>query len=121
LRRFRSGGLLLAGFGAATAIALTASIITPNREASLRAARFPGLAVSTSLPAALILITHSAFGIPTDEQAHRALKAINWILVARLLTIFTATRILPNNLEASVTRSGPTTVMNVFPYKVIEY
>lgn len=71
-----------------------------------------------------ILITHSpAYGIhDEEEQAHRGLKAINWLLAfARpRYHVHGHTHFFRNNLEPSVTQLGPTAVINVFPYKVIE-
>jgi Icc-related predicted phosphoesterase len=71
-----------------------------------------------------ILITHSPpFGIHDEETpAHRGLKAINWILRwARPRYHFHGhTHFYRRNLEPSVTQLGPTTISNVFPYKLIE-
>jgi uncharacterized protein len=71
-----------------------------------------------------ILITHSPpFGIHDEEtQAHRGLKAINWILRwARPRYHFHGhTHFFRGNLSPAVTQFGRTTIMNVFPYKVIE-
>ncbi len=71
-----------------------------------------------------ILITHSPpFGIHDEEtQAHRGLKAINWILHwARPRYHFHGhTHFYRRNLEPSVTQLGPTTITNVFPYYLIE-
>ena len=71
-----------------------------------------------------ILITHSPpFDIHDEKtQAHRGLKAINWILRwARPRYHFHGhMHFYRRNLEPSVTQLGPTTIMNIFPYKVIE-
>jgi len=71
-----------------------------------------------------ILITHSPpFGIHDEEtQAHRGLKAINWILRwARPRYHFHGhTHFFRRNLEPSVSQLGPTTIANVFPYDLIE-
>lgn len=71
-----------------------------------------------------ILITHSPpFGIhEEDTQAHRGLKAINWLLrIAKPLYHFHGhTHFQRRNLAPSETMSGPTIIMNIFPYKIIE-
>jgi Icc-related predicted phosphoesterase len=71
-----------------------------------------------------ILITHSPpFGIhDEDSTAHQGLKALNFLIrVASPRYLFHGhTHFYRNNLEDSTTRVGRTTVMNIFPYKVIE-
>jgi Icc-related predicted phosphoesterase len=71
-----------------------------------------------------ILITHSPpFGIHDDDtQAHRGLRAINWLLqVAKPRYHFHGhTHFYKNNLEQSETVYGKTTVINIYPYKIIE-
>ena len=71
-----------------------------------------------------LLITHSPpFEIHDDDtQAHQGLKALNFLIrVARpRYHIHGHTHFYRNNLEHSVTQVGQTTVMNIFPYKVIE-
>jgi Icc-related predicted phosphoesterase len=71
-----------------------------------------------------VLITHSPpFGIhDEDSLAHQGLKALNLLIqVARPRYHFHGhTHFYRNNLEDSVTQVGQTTVMNIFPYKVIE-
>jgi Icc-related predicted phosphoesterase len=71
-----------------------------------------------------ILITHSPpFGIHDDDsQAHQGLKALNFVIrVARPHFHFHGhTHFYRNNLEDPVTQVGQTTIMNIFPYKVIE-
>ena len=71
-----------------------------------------------------ILITHSPpFGIhDEDSQAHQGLKALNLLIrVACPRYHFHGhTHFYRNNLEDSVTQVGQTTVMNIFPYKVVE-
>jgi len=71
-----------------------------------------------------ILITHSPpFNIHDENtQAHRGLKAINWILQwARPRYHFHGhTHFYRRNLEPAVTQLGPTTIMNIFPYKLVE-
>lgn len=71
-----------------------------------------------------ILITHSPpFGIHDDESyAHQGLKALNFLLsVAQPRYHFHGhTHFYRSNLEDSVTHLEQTTIMNIFPYKVIE-
>jgi Icc-related predicted phosphoesterase len=72
-----------------------------------------------------ILITHSPpLGIHDDDtQAHRGLNALNWILRwARPRYHFHGhTHFMRQNLAEWKTQLGPTTIMNVYPYKVIDY
>ena len=71
-----------------------------------------------------ILITHSPpFNIhDEDSQAHRGLKAINWLLrLAQPRYHFHGhTHFQRRNLSASETHQGITKIINIFPYKVIE-
>lgn len=71
-----------------------------------------------------ILISHSPpFEIHDEESsAHQGLKALNFLIkVARPRYFFHGhTHFFRHNLEESVTQVGRTTVMNVFPYKVID-
>jgi Icc-related predicted phosphoesterase len=71
-----------------------------------------------------ILITHSPpFKIhDEDSQAHQGLKALNFLIrVARpRYHLHGHTHFYRNNLEDSITQIEQTTVMNIFPYKVIE-
>lgn len=71
-----------------------------------------------------ILITHSPpFGIhDEDSQAHRGLKAINWLIrVAQPRYHFHGhTHFQRRNLSAAETTQGITKIVNIFPYKVIE-
>jgi uncharacterized protein len=71
-----------------------------------------------------ILIAHSPpLGIHDDDSyAHQGLKALNFLIhVTRPRYLFHGhTHFYRNNLEDSVTKVEETTVMNIFPYKVIE-
>ncbi len=71
-----------------------------------------------------ILITHSPpFGIhDEDSVAHRGLKALNFLIrVAQPRYHFHGhTHFYRSNLESSITIVGRTTVMNIFPYKLVE-
>ena len=71
-----------------------------------------------------ILITHSPpFAIHDDDSyAHQGLKALNFLIrvIRPRYLLHGHTHFYRNNLEDPVTQIGPTTVMNIFPYKVIE-
>jgi Icc-related predicted phosphoesterase len=70
-----------------------------------------------------ILITHSPpFGIhDEDSHAHQGLKALNFLIRATgpRYHLHGHTHFYRNNLEDSVTRVRNTTVINIFPYRVI--
>jgi len=71
-----------------------------------------------------VMITHSPpFGIhDEDSTAHQGLKALNYLIRAarpRYL-LHGHTHFYRNNLEDAVTQIGRTTVMNIFPYKVVD-
>jgi len=127
LKRVRVKGLLIAGLGGSVKYRPDGVNQHTQVEAFLRAAQLmPGLLLNRlryghSLD---ILITHSPpFGIHDDDtQAHTGLKAINWLLRwARPRYHFHGhTHFYRQNLEESITRFGPTTIMNIFPYKIIE-
>ena len=127
LKRVRVKGLLIAGLGGSVKYRPDGVNQHTQVEAFLRAAQLmPGLLLSRLRygHALDILITHSPpFGIHDDDtQAHTGLKAINWLLRwARPRYHFHGhTHFYRQNLEESITRLGPTTIMNIFPYKIIE-
>lgn len=70
-----------------------------------------------------VLIAHSPpFGIHDDTDAHQGLKALNFLINAthpRYL-FHGHTHFYRNNLEDFITHVESTTVMNIFPYKVVE-
>jgi len=72
-----------------------------------------------------VLITHSPpYGIHDDNtSAHEGLRALNWLLdLAKPRYLFHGhTHFYRQNLEANITKSGATTIMNIYPYKVVEY
>lgn len=72
-----------------------------------------------------VLITHSPpFGIHDDDtQAHEGLKAINWLLnfAKPRYHLHGHTHFYRQNLEASTTQLGRTTIMNIYPYKAVNY
>jgi len=71
-----------------------------------------------------ILITHSPpFAIHDDDTpAHHGLKALNMLIrtTCPRYHFHGHTHFYRRNLTDSVTRIGNTTVMNIFPYKLIE-
>ncbi|MBI2758883.1 MAG: metallophosphoesterase [Chloroflexi bacterium] len=127
LKRARLKGLLIAGLGGSVKYRPDGVNQHTQTEAFQRAAKLmPGLLINRLRyrRALDILITHSPpFGIHDEEtKAHTGLKAINWILKwARPRYHFHGhTHFFRQNLAASTTQLGPTTIMNVFPYKIIE-
>lgn len=71
-----------------------------------------------------LLITHAPpFGIhDEDTQAHRGLRAINWLIgwAKPRYHLHGHVHFHRRNLTPSVTKLGQTTIINVFPYQVIE-
>jgi Icc-related predicted phosphoesterase len=127
LKCMAAKGLLLAGFGGSIRYHPDGINQYSQAEAYWRVVRLiPGLLWNRIRygRALDILITHSPpFDIHDEKtQAHRGLKAINWILRwARPRYHFHGhTHFYRRNLESAVTQLGPTTIMNIFPYKVIE-
>ncbi len=126
LRFARARGLTLAGFGGSIRYRPDGLNQYTQSEATVRAL---GL-----LPRLLwhrlrfgrgvdILIAHSPpFGIHDSDRAHVGLKALN--LLIRLgrprYLLHGHTHFYRQNLESSITHVLDTTVMNIFPYKVIE-
>jgi len=123
----RSHNLLLAGLGGCIRYRPDGINQYTQTEMFLRAARllpqllFNRIRYGRALD---ILITHSPpFGIhDEDTSAHRGLKAINWILslAKPRYHLHGHTHIYRRNLAISDTQAGPTRIINVHPYKVIE-
>ena len=71
-----------------------------------------------------ILISHSPpFKVHDDDSnAHQGLKALNFLVrtVQPRYLFHGHTHFFRHNLEECVTQVGQTTIMNIFPYKVIE-
>jgi len=71
-----------------------------------------------------VLITHSPlFGIHDDDtRAHEGLKALNLLVkwAQPRYHFHGHTHFYRQNLESCITDVGDTTVMNIYPYKVIE-
>ena len=127
LRTAFSRGLLLAGLGGCNRYRPDGVNQYTQAQAFVRAMLLiPGLAWNRARygRALDVLVTHSpAYGIhDEEEQAHRGLRAINWILgwARPRYHLHGHTHFFRNNLEPSITRVGATTVMNVFPYKLVE-
>lgn len=125
LARFKN--LLIGGFGGSIRYRPDGTNQYTQNDAFLRAyTMFPRLLFNRiRFGRALdILISHSPpFGIHDEEtQAHTGLHALNWLLrVSRPRYHFHGhTHFFRNNLAQSETVTGRTTVINVFPYKVIE-
>ncbi len=121
-------GLLIAGFGGSVRYRPDGVNQHTQLESYFRVFRLlPSLLLNRILyrRALDILITHSPpFGIHDDDtQAHRGIHAINWLLRwARPRYHFHGhTHFMRQNLSPSVTQFGPTTIMNVYPYKLIDY
>ncbi len=73
-----------------------------------------------------ILISHSPpYGIHDDilDPAHHGLKALNWL--ARIAKpryhLHGHTHFYRNNLETQETSIGSTKIINVYPYKIVEF
>lgn len=120
-------GLLLAGFGGCIRYRPDGVNQYTQAEAYWRALRLlPGLLWNRIRFGRLpdVLITHSPPFAIHDEptQAHRGLQAINWLMrwARPRFLLHGHTHFYRQNLEPDVTQSGRTTIMNIFPYKVIE-
>jgi len=124
----RAHGLLLAGLGGSIRYQPEGVNQYSQPEAYYRAfSLLPGLfwnRIRRGRPLD-ILISHSPpFGIHDDDsQAHRGLRALNWLIrLAQPRYLFHGhTHFYRQNLAPSVTRLGRTDIINVYPYKVIEY
>jgi hypothetical protein len=123
----RAGGLLLAGFGGSiryrpdgtdqhtqTGAFLRAAVLLPKLWRNRR--RY-GRALD-------ILITHSPpFGVHEDgSRAHQGLKAINWLLdwARPRYHLHGHVHFVQSNLVRDVLWQGTTSIMNVYPYRLIE-
>jgi Icc-related predicted phosphoesterase len=127
LKTATDNGLLLAGFGGCIRYRPDGVNQYTQEQAYFRAYTLIVKLVSQRIQSGRkldVLITHSPpFGIHDDETlAHQGLKALNFLIrVAQPRYLFHGhTHFYRNNLEDSVTRVGKTTIMNIFPYKVIQ-
>jgi Icc-related predicted phosphoesterase len=128
LRRACLDGLLLAGFGGCIRYRPDGVNQYTQVEAYSRAAQLMTGLLWNRIRygrALDILITHSPpYGTHDEQtQAHRGLRAINWILrwAPPRYHFHGHTHFFRRNLSPAVTQLGRTTIMNVFPYKVIEF
>ena len=127
LKTAHAKGLLLAGVGGSIRYRPDGVNQYTQRQTFLRAYRLlPKVLVSQIRYGRQldILITHSPpFKIHDDETlAHQGLKALNYLIhkIQPRYLLHGHTHFFRNNLEDSRTQVGRTTVINVFPYKVIE-
>lgn len=122
-----SKGLLLAGFGGSVRYRPYGANQYSQTDAYFRALQMLPALLRNRLRygrALDLLLTHSPpHGIHDDDSAaHRGLKAINWLLrLARPRYHFHGhMHSLRRNLEPDTTQLGPTSIMNVYPYHVLE-
>jgi len=127
LKAATDNGLLIAGFGGCIRYRPDGVNQYTQEQAYFRAYSLIVRLLSRRLHSGRkldVLFTHSPpFGIHDDESlAHQGLKALNFLIrVIQPRYFFHGhTHFYRNNLEDSVTRVGKTTIMNIFPYKVIQ-
>ena len=120
-------GMSLAGFGGSIRYRPDAPNQYSQLDAYLRAVVLaPRLLLSRLRSGRTldVLITHSPpFGIHDDDSAaHRGLKAINWLIgwVRPRFHLHGHMHDLRRNLRPDRTHVGSTSILNVFPYRVIE-
>ncbi len=127
-RTINRNGILIAGLGGSIKYRPDGVNQYTQTKMYLRAAKLLPMLLINKLRhgrALDILITHSPpFGIHDDDtQAHTGLKAINWLIkIAKPRFHFHGhTHFYKANLEKSETVFEKTSVMNIYPYKIIEY
>lgn len=127
LKTTRCMELLLAGFGGSVRYRPDGVNQYTQLQAFLRAVLLVPALVWNHLRygrALDILITHSPpYGIHDEEgQAHRGLKAINWLVhwARPRWHLHGHMHFVRRNLAAQTTKLGRTSITNVHPYKVIE-
>lgn len=127
LRTARARGLLLAGFGGSIRYRPWGANQYTQTQAFLRAAMLLPKLWRNRLRygrALDVLVTHSPpFGIHDDDsRAHRGLRAINWLLdVAKpRYQLHGHIHYVQSNLARDVIREGTTSILNVYPYRLIE-
>ncbi len=121
-------GLLLGGFGGSVRYRPDGTNQYTQQEAYLRAFRMiPRLLLNRlRFGRALdVLISHSPpSGIHDDnDKPHHGLSAINWLIrFARPgIHVHGHTHFYRGNIAASETNTGHTNIINVYPYKVIDF
>lgn len=127
LKAMRVRKFLIAGFGGSIRYRPRGTNQYTQAEAYVRAFRLLPCLLWNRMQygrALDILITHSPpFGIHDDDtQAHKGLKAINWLLrIAKPRYHFHGhTHFQRRNISPSETNHGLTKIINIYPYKIIE-
>jgi len=127
LKTAHAKGLLLAGLGGRIRYRPDGVNQYTQQEAFLRAYRLLARVLISQVRYGRrldILITHSPpYKIHDDEtHAHQGLKALNFLIskIQPRYLFHGHTHFFRNNLEDSTTQVEQTTIMNVFPYKVID-
>ena len=123
----RLGRLLLAGFGGSIRYRPDGTNQYTQTDAFLRAALLlPKLWINRLRygRALDVLVTHSPpYGVhDNDSRAHRGLKAINWLLdwAKPRYHLHGHIHYVPSNLVRDVLWQGTTSILNVYPYRLIE-
>jgi Icc-related predicted phosphoesterase len=123
----RAKGLLLAGFGGSIRYRPDGTNQYTQTGAFLRAAMLIPKLWRNRLRygrALDVLITHSPpYGVHDDEsRAHRGLKAINWLLdwAQPRYLLHGHIHFIQSNLVRDVIWQGTTSILNVYPYRLIE-
>lgn len=121
-------GILIGGFGGSVRYRPDGTNQYSPQEAYTRAFRMIPRLLSNRLRygrALDILISHSPpLGIHDDtDRPHHGLGALNWLIrFARpAIHVHGHTHFYRGNISASETQTGRTNIINVYPYKVIEY
>ena len=123
----RAKGLLLAGFGGSIRYRPDGANQYTQTGAFLRAAMLLPKLWRNRLrygKALDVLITHSPpYGIHDDDtRSHRGLKAINWLLdwTKPRYHLHGHIHFVQSNLARDVLWQGTTSILNVYPYRLIE-
>jgi uncharacterized protein len=127
LRTACCGGVLLAGFGGSVRYRPEGVNQYSQTQGFVRAARLlPGLWRNRLRygRALDVLITHSPpYGVHDDDsRAHTGLKAINWLLdwAKPRYLLHGHMHYVPSNLYRDASWKDTTSILNVYPYRVIE-
>jgi len=127
LRTTCAQGLLLAGLGGSIRYRPDGVNQYSQAGALLRAARLMPELLRNRMRyghALDILITHSPpYGLHDDAtRAHRGLKAINWLLrwAQPRYHLHGHMHAIQRNLSPEITPQGTVSIVNVYPYKLIE-
>ena len=123
----RAKGLLLAGFGGSIRYRPDGTNQYTQTGAFLRAAMLLPRLWRNRLRygrALDVLVTHSPpYGIHDDDsRAHRGLKAINWLLdwTKARYHFHGHIHFVQSNIARDVLWQGTTSILNVYPYRLIE-